>query len=352
MMSLLPKLADKNFILSCVVPSLLFGVILTTLFPSTIPVTIWTTENAGDTIGGAIYTIIAIWLFAVLLGSFNYLIYRALEGYIPPLKWLYCKKKQYQRQIDALQNELVGLFQKLRTARLAGEARSEEDLKRYRILYRRSRSMPRKADDAMPTSFGNAIKSFETYAREVYGVDAVAVWPRLSCVASKEYSSVVAEARTQVDFLVNCTVVSFLTSGASIILLIDRSHSFRIFSGTYFSWFVASSLIGLAFYKLAVYSIPAWGELVNAGFDCYLPPLAKQLGFDLPKTSALRRQFWRDFSEQVVYRLRPDGTDIFVAEKWSLLSAAETEAGAGDVHADGEASEAPPENDSHSEEQS
>jgi hypothetical protein len=53
-----------------------------------------------------------------------------------------------------------------------------------------------------------------------------------------------------------------------------------------------------------------------SAFDCYLPTLARQLGFEPPTTDADRREFWTTFSQQLIYRREPDGETPFRIEKW------------------------------------
>jgi hypothetical protein len=53
-----------------------------------------------------------------------------------------------------------------------------------------------------------------------------------------------------------------------------------------------------------------------SAFDCYLPTLAGQFGFELPTTEAQRRTFWTTFSQQLIYRREPDGRLPFRLEDW------------------------------------
>ncbi len=75
-------------------------------------------------------------------------------------------------------------------------------------------------------------------------------------------------------------------------------------------------MLSRVFYYWAVAAVPAWGDLVMAGFNCYLPKLAELLGYQLPKTDAKRRQFWEQFSSVVGYRRYPDGSPYFKPEDW------------------------------------
>ena len=45
----------------------------------------------------------------------------------------------------------------------------------------------------------------------------------------------------------------------------------------------------------------AWGDLVKAAFDCYLPALAERLGYKLPSTAKERKKFWQAVTDQAIY---------------------------------------------------
>src|SRR5271155_3170324 len=50
--------------------------------------------------------------------------------------------------------------------------------------------------------FGNIIRAFEVYPRQVYEADSGNIWPRLASVMSKDFSALQDDARAQVDFFV------------------------------------------------------------------------------------------------------------------------------------------------------
>jgi hypothetical protein len=60
--------------------------------------------------------------------------------------------------------------------------------------------------------------------------------------------------------------------------------------------------------------------LVRAAFDCYLPALAKQLGYELPKTAVERRQFWIEVSQRVTYH------QVLKPERWLPINPPKDEA--------------------------
>ena len=58
----------------------------------------------------------------------------------------------------------------------------------------------------LPTRLGNAMRAYETYADSRYGLDGAAVWPRIELLLSAEERSLIADARTEVSFALNCAV--------------------------------------------------------------------------------------------------------------------------------------------------
>src|SRR5690554_3341041 len=88
MLSTLPKLADRAFIIGFLLPSLLFAVSLLALFSQTDLVASLLKPIKEESSAAALLLLAAgIWLLAVLMQVLNYWLYRSLEGYLPPLSW-------------------------------------------------------------------------------------------------------------------------------------------------------------------------------------------------------------------------------------------------------------------------
>jgi hypothetical protein len=182
----------------------------------------------------------------------------------------------------------------------------------------------------LPTAFGNAIKAFEVYPRDVYGADGPPIWPRLTTVIPKDFLDQVQDVRSQIDFLVNTCFFSALIAGAALTAMllevpwgtllnpdIGEPHLFlRTVSWTKCTWAFIASVVSWGCYRWAVTRVPAWGDLVMTAFDCYLLDLAAKLGFAPPSTNDGRTAFWTSFSQMLVYRRDPDGRLPFLVEDW------------------------------------
>jgi hypothetical protein len=298
MLSTLPKLADRNFVLGFFVPTLLFSLISIFLFSDVKPMNTWFDALTAKDIGKAAYVLLAVWVGAVAMTMANQPLYRFLEGYTLP-GWLARPlKERNQRRLDRDLTETKSLFD--REIR-EGDDFPAKDSQRYDVLKQRLVStMPSRLDEVLPTAFGNAIKAFEVYPRDVYGADGIPIWLRLGPVMSKEFAGQIQDARTEVDFLINSCFFSAVTAIIGIVRFIhsgnwqlvdSRRGLLRVFTTLeylWLSWGVGGLILSYLFYRWAVSRVPAWGELVMTAFDCYLPQLAKQLGYELPSTSADR----------------------------------------------------------------
>ena len=349
MLSTLPKLADRGFVLGFFLPSLLFVLAVLGLFSSHAKVGALLSGLVEKDLGSATFLLVGVWILAVLMLMLNHPIYRLLEGYTWPVsRWRRAKKRNQQRLQEA-NKKLRSLFERMRPP----EA-SEKALWAYGELRREIiRELPTSEREVLPTAFGNAIKAFEIYPLDVYGVDAVPMWLRLVTVIPKGFQDQIQDLRNQVDFLVNASVFAIGVAVAALAAalmrmpwagLLDRSGPWPVI-GMY-PW-IELVVIGVAlmlsrgFYRSAVARVPAWGDLVMAAFDCYLPALATQLGYTLPVTTKKRRAFWTAFGHMVVYRQDLEGTLPFLAEKWPKAAAAVPAPGVGDSDAAGRSSKDP-----------
>ena len=166
---------------------------------------------------------------------------------------------------------------------------------------------PSTETEVMPTRFGNIIRSFEVYPRQVYGADGVPIWLRLASVIPKEFAGLLEDARAQVDCFVNLANLAFLITLACVtgsLASADWQHLTVVGQSEQRYLLMASmSLVVCALsYWLTTVRAMAWGDLVRSAFDCYLPALIRQLGYAVPSTDAERREFWSEFNALVLYQ--------------------------------------------------
>src|SRR5258708_1373203 len=161
----------------------------------------------------------------------------------------------------------------------------------------------------LPTQLGNAIKSFEEYPYRQYGMDAITLWPRIVAVASKDYLTGIDDAKTSLDFFLNASFLSAVTSAA--LLLIGLAFK-RPFANdlTFALWALEVGGLAVAswlFYRRSIGRAAAWGDLVKGTFDLYRWDLLKRLGYSQePGTRQHERGTWTEISPQIIYDDRVD----------------------------------------------
>jgi hypothetical protein len=320
MFGVFPRLFDRNFVIGFFLPTLLGLLAVAWAFPVlTFLEPFRKLDASTDFLNHLAYLSIVVWVGAVLLASVNQILYQILEGYLPPISWLFVLKRWHQRRFRFLKTQYEELINQWREQK---EAFPEAAQNRASVLKRRLiLCYPTLADEVMPTRFGNIIRAFEVYPREVYKVDAIPVWLRLAAVIPKDFANLVDEARSQTDFFVNLTLIAFiiaLFAGIGVGIDLDWRampswHTFRSEGGHHVVVFIAMLMISVFSYLLAIRRAIGWGDLVKSAFDCYLPTLTIQLGFQMPSSEESRREFWREFSAMITYQ-QPMETD-----RWPLV---------------------------------
>ena len=311
MLSSLPKLADRNFIIGFFVPTLLTALVILWLFRDVEAVrlvyeSVWKEKKWEE------ITIFAlgVWVFAMLLMLLNHQIYRMTEGYMGPLAWRGNRRMSEKR--DGLSDE---------RRKLIVREEDETDQSEKRRLGNRidtidlelARHFPPPDVPALPSRFGNAIRAFESYPIVVYGVDSIPAWFRLAAVIPKQLTSAAADARAEVDFFLNTFALSLMLAAIALGRFLWDVPSLEAIDLVHYSkhqWpFLACIVVFVAIaalaYNGAVARAVAWGEHVKSAFDLYLPKLAETLGYRLPNTLDQRRKFWTTFNLMALYSQPP-----------------------------------------------
>ena len=296
MLSSLPKLADKAFIIGFFLPALLFAVLFIVLFHDQTWAAAWLkAASRSDSWDKLAYFVLTIWVFALLLMMGNLLLTQILEGYYGPFSRIPCLKKSEERRRLNRQNDynaIIDEWEKFGDA--FPEARKREAVNMRSEL---RKEFPLKSAEQLPTRLGNAVRAFEAYSREVYGADSIPLWLHLSTVVPKEFQSALNDARAQVNFAINivyCSAIFSLFAFVRCVLALDWSSFLHLGAA------VVAVVISRIAYLFAIQLVYGWGDLVKAAFDCYLPALAEKLGYKLPDTSDERIKFWNAVSVQSI----------------------------------------------------
>lgn len=320
MLSNLPKLADRNFVIGFLMPTLLALFGAAWAFPHFKPLSpLRDLAVTAKSLEDLVYVGLGSWLLAVLLMTANHSLYRLLEGYLPPISWFTFLSWRHRRRLRQLKAEYDLLEKEYGAVFYAGRTLPTAKMHRRRQLRQiQTQLYPGSEDFVLPTQFGNAIRAFEVYSTEVYGADSIPVWLRLASVIPKDFTALIDDARARVDFFLNLTATSFIIATSALgigALQLDWSSlattdaSFVGWaqvlgsaSGRNFSVAIVGYIVSFLTYRSATGAVFAWGDLVKSAFDCYLPALAKQLGYANPPTPEARKRFWTEFSRLVLYR--------------------------------------------------
>jgi kumamolisin len=288
----LAKLLEKAFVLGYVLPAIAFLSALIALFGCPASVCDATKPDTNP-FAELTYAALAVYFVAVVLLVLNYGLYRFFEGYLPPLSWFGSLTAFHQ----ARQQHCIDVIAAL----------SQGDPRGNVLAWQLRKEYPPSSADVLPTAFGNAVRAFEVYPAEAYGVDSISAWPRLLTVISNDYQSLINDAKSTVDLAINLSALAFLVYLYSIAVVMVEHVSTEVHiapphaGGTWSRVAFFGLVVALVSYRAAISLVPTWGDQIKSAFDCYLPQLAKQMGYSMPQASKARRKIWLGLSGQLLY---------------------------------------------------
>jgi len=191
--------------------------------------------------------------------------------------------------------------------------------KRDRATRRLINRFPSRKDLIIPTRLGNVMRSFEDYPDTQYSMSAITLWPRLVAKIDKDYAAGMDDAKTSFDFMLNTSVLSFLSAAVitiagwyyfppSNLFYTPGSVSATVLVVSWLLTIVAFLILGYLAYLAAIERAAAWGARVKAAFDLYRGDLLKQLGYERSNlTLKEERSLWDGVSLQLLYGDPPWG---------------------------------------------
>jgi uncharacterized repeat protein (TIGR01451 family) len=137
----------------------------------------------------------------------------------------------------------------------------------------------------------------------------------------KDYASGMDAAKTSLDFMLNVSVLSFLS--ATLITILGFYYfppstlfyapgpaSLKALTLTWLLTVVGFVTVSYLAYLSLIGRAAAWGAMVKSAFDLYRGDLLKQLGYDRPNlTSRQERRLWDAISNQMIFGESPWGRD-------------------------------------------
>jgi hypothetical protein len=165
-------------------------------------------------------------------------------------------------------------------------------------------SYPADSELILPTRLGNIIRNFEYYAYAQYHMDPIILWPRLVGAMDASYQGSVDDAKTQFDFMLNCSLLSALLAfliglsgllsplpGASLGQLLGWLFQVALF--LFLAWW---------FYQQTFDAATNWGDRVRSAFDLYKDALRKKLGYTQTISErSQEKELWFNISQQMYY---------------------------------------------------
>ncbi len=317
MISSLSTLADRSFVISYVLPTLLFSLAAAFLYWDFAGVReIFRNFIVEGNVSKLLHLTVIVWSVSLCLSLVSIPLIKLLEGYHRPLSKFEWLRRSELRRRQAVRDEYERVSTKVEATQTDGLDEAALEALRMQqvdlaVAYRDS--FPRSEASVMPTRLGNAIRAFEEYPAAIHGADSVALWPGLLSVMPERFERLIADSRAKFEFLVNVSALSLLLSLLALIRVAGELVSPHVagecvwlqgvcFSGS-LGKFVFLSCCGLLLSRLAylasVRQAVGWGELVKTAFDNYLPALSVQMGFPLPRDREARIAFWTQAGQQL-----------------------------------------------------
>lgn len=293
MLSEIPKLFGKNFVVGFLLPGFAFclGVNLTmSVLHLPLP---GLDLFAKDLVKLAGVAALFSWLVGTILVAFNRFIYRLYEGYIGIPSWSVLGRIEKYR-FKATNNAIQQLTKNYKHQ---SEQFTDAQLPIWNALHLKlAQQFPDSEQFLLPTSLGNRIRAFEVYPRVMYGLDGIPGWNRLICILPRDYVEIVEAAKTNADLWLNLSLLSLLLADA--VALTCAYHGF-----VRELWLPTSGLLlSVLFYYFALGAATEWGETVKAAFDVFLPALSEKLGYETAPLVCDDVRRWAGISEAIIYR--------------------------------------------------
>jgi hypothetical protein len=139
---------------------------------------------------------------------------------------------------------------------------------RLRTLY------PTSKTPLLPTRLGNVLRAAEVRAGRRYGLDSVAVWPRLYPLLPDRVTAILEDQRGQMDVAARFCAVFGVSAVVSLVLLWQY--------GWWLAVPAAALVLALLAYRAAVAAAIAYGVTVESAFDLHRFDLLRALHLPLP----------------------------------------------------------------------
>lgn len=298
---------SRALLLSTLLPVVVFVLLTLVLVlpqvPGTVPVLHWMKSLESEWQFAAL-TLGAV-LLTALLYNLNGPIIRFYEGYPWCDSWIGRRRTRVHRaRMESVSVRWRGLWTLLCDSEAERHPGYETVVGHWNELARTLNTQyPDEPEAVLPTRLGNVIRSFESYPRRQYKIQAITVWSRLLARIDEAYAAGIQEVKSGVDFMLNSSLLCGLM--ASLLALVHLVFPANLISARVLGILLLELLIfgGLAygFYLAAISRAHAWGMAVKGAFDLYRWNLLEALGYrERPESLEEERQLWEKVSQRLI----------------------------------------------------
>jgi hypothetical protein len=262
----------------------------------------------GPFTGDNLVTVILPLFLGMLLLAFNTLIIQFFEG-----AWKWQQKSMFRpwmarnlKQREGRYGKLVMLkkeyfTQLARAASPADEAERNDALikvtgLRLQIQQENDRleqiepmpTLPYREERIRPTALGNTFALMEEYPYDRYGIDSVAIWPRLQPLLPDAVKSNIANQKLLLDFMLNLVTLAGIFGIEGIASGLARSPMQLALIGAGGGSLVVAWLL----YRASVSVTATMGLFVTAAFDFYRGLVLEKFGLAQPESVEDEQFVW------------------------------------------------------------
>jgi hypothetical protein len=228
-------------------------------------------------------------MLSYTLYAFNFPLIRLFEGY---------KLDFEDHELDCfpLLKRLTQIVKSDLTNRQVTRRNLADAPSKLQKYYELDRDFPSE-DRLLPTKIGNVIAAFEEYPQTRYGMDSIALWPRLVPVLEDEgFLDYVVQEKAVFDFLLNTCVVTAILG----IELTFITAFWRFFVALLI--LVVTCIACIILYQGMYVAARQWGTVVRVAFDRHRYDLAQSLHLKPAHTFSEEWDRWEKISQFFLYR--------------------------------------------------
>ncbi len=243
-------------------------------------------------VGSQLLIVGAIALLAALAASgLNYHIIRLLEGY--PLlrgKQRPLTKDLYSALVGRQRTRYDALIKRRDDPAVHSDDQTD-------AAWRLDRFFPDGADRILPTRLGNAIRAFEDYPYKRWGLDGVALWPRVEMMLTADEREPYTDAKIDVNVFLNAVVGAIV---AGVVLVADGIAHDPLAWNWWWAYFLPFIFAYVA-YRFAVGAAARWGSEVRTVYDLKRLALYQAYGLKAPASAREEKKLATALNRLVLY---------------------------------------------------